>query len=338
MLFTHRQIPKLWQVLSLSTLFLVANSAKSFAQYLGGNGNGHSDLAILPSSCSVVGANPFLGGNADGHAELSIIPTACYLSAANPFTGGNADGHSDMSIIPTICYLSTANPFTGGNADGHSDMSIIPTICYLSTANPFLGGNADGHSNLKIEPSPCVVPLPVELLSFEVRCDKREVKLKWATASETNNDYFTIERSVDGAVFKIIGTVNGAGTSSQTINYSFNDTDPYKGTAYYRLKQTDFDGKFEYSPLVSIACGSDVSNAPINISIYPNPGRGDFIIEGMEENTHLTIFNVLGENILSQMISSSNAKMSLMSLSAGVYFIHFNSVNGNIVKKIIVNK
>ena len=92
-----------------------------------------------------------------------------------------------------------------------------------------------------------ISPLPIELLSFEAICNNNSVNLLWSTASEKNNDYFTIERSSDGITFQTVLTVKGAGNSNQVINYSAIDEKPIDGIAYYRLKQTDYDGKFEYS-------------------------------------------------------------------------------------------
>lgn len=96
-------------------------------------------------------------------------------------------------------------------------------------------------------------PLPVELLYFDGRLNKnKKVDLTWATASEINNDYFNIERSQDGKNWETIDRVEGAGNSNQKLNYQTKDSNPYEGVSYYRLKQTDFDGSFEYSNIVSI--------------------------------------------------------------------------------------
>ena len=89
-------------------------------------------------------------------------------------------------------------------------------------------------------------PLPISLLDFNVRPVLNQVEITWTTASETNNDFFTVERSQDGREFIPIGVVDGAGNSNTILNYKLMDADPYVGISYYRLKQTDFDGKFEY--------------------------------------------------------------------------------------------
>ncbi len=94
------------------------------------------------------------------------------------------------------------------------------------------------------------VLLPIELLSFIASCQGDAALLEWSTASESGNDLFTIERSPDGEHWEAIGTVPGAGYSLETIHYSFRDPDPSALLMYYRLRQTDLDGAFTFSPVV----------------------------------------------------------------------------------------
>ena len=91
--------------------------------------------------------------------------------------------------------------------------------------------------------------LPVELTSFEAVRIEGNVRLEWTTASELNNDYFEVLKSYDGEIFSIIGYVDGHGTSSEVIDYSYTDSEPKQ--AYYRLRQLDYDGQFEYSDVVA---------------------------------------------------------------------------------------
>jgi hypothetical protein len=93
--------------------------------------------------------------------------------------------------------------------------------------------------------------MPVELVSFNGTAAAGQVKLLWTTASETNNDYFTIEKSNDGVAFEPLGYVNGAGNSNIVTEYAFYDNDPF-ALSYYKLKQTDFDGTSAYSEIIAI--------------------------------------------------------------------------------------
>lgn len=94
--------------------------------------------------------------------------------------------------------------------------------------------------------------LPVSMINFSGVNENGRVILEWATASETNNDYFVVEKSEDGILFSGISYVEGAGNSNEIISYSFTDEDPYN-TTFYRLKQTDYDGDYEYSQIIRVS-------------------------------------------------------------------------------------
>jgi hypothetical protein len=96
------------------------------------------------------------------------------------------------------------------------------------------------------------VTLPVELLSFTAKKDNDRDILKWATASELNNDYFMVEKSNDMESFETIGTIKGAGNSNELLNYSYTDNDVSQAVNYYRLKQVDYNGAFAYSSVVVV--------------------------------------------------------------------------------------
>lgn len=92
-------------------------------------------------------------------------------------------------------------------------------------------------------------PLPVELLSFDAKAQSGVAKLDWITASEINNDYFTVERSRNGFEFNDLLTVDGNGTTTSVSNYTAYDEQPNSGVNYYRLRQTDFDGRTSHSEI-----------------------------------------------------------------------------------------
>lgn len=118
--------------------------------------------------------------------------------------------------------------------------------------------------------------LPITLISFDAYVTNNdEVRLEWATAEEIGNSYFSIERSADGVEFEIIGTREGAGNSSSVVEYTFTDIHPFNGQAFYRLRQTDFNGEFEHSGIKRVFV--NVVNE-VDFSVYPNPvGRGEII-------------------------------------------------------------
>jgi hypothetical protein len=111
--------------------------------------------------------------------------------------------------------------------------------------------------------------LPITLISFQANRNDNEVVVNWATADETNNAFFTIERSSNGFNFETIGTVAGAGNSDVLNNYSFINTRPLAGNNFFRLKQTDVSGEFTYSEIVRVFIEFFIATG--EFSVYPNP-------------------------------------------------------------------
>lgn len=180
------------------------------------------------------------------------------------------------------------------------------------------------------------ITLPVELFSFNAKCNNQNVTLSWATATEINNDYFTIERCTDEKPFTPIGTVKGAGNSSTIKNYEFKDVEMLPPTApfYYRLKQTDFDGKFNYSGQIVI----ENCNKNDELIIFPNPSNGLFTIEAKENNYEIIIMNILGRELCCLEIQNEKYKVDLSDQPVGIYFLQIVSKNGTALKKIIINE
>lgn len=125
--------------------------------------------------------------------------------------------------------------------------------------------------------------LPVEFLSFHAIYNSQNysVDLDWETHSETNNDFFTIERSIDGKNWENIGIVAGNGTANDMTNYQFSDHIPFKNISYYRLQQTDFDGKSSYSTVQSV-----MIKDKNELHIYPNPAKNFCAQSGNSKSTN----------------------------------------------------
>lgn len=115
-------------------------------------------------------------------------------------------------------------------------------------------------------------PLPVELLYFSAQSTQNQVSLYWATVSELNNDFFTLEKSNNGIDFVKLAEVPGMGSTNLQTDYSFIDTSPYLGLSYYRLSQTDYDGTTEIFPVVSILIAGERG-----FSLVSNPVSGSII-------------------------------------------------------------
>jgi len=176
-------------------------------------------------------------------------------------------------------------------------------------------------------------PLPVALLEFSAKCTNQNAELEWATQTETNNDFFTVESSPTGAEWTILGSVPGAGNSQSVLQYSYSDKQPLNGISYYRLTQTDADGNQRYLETISLAACNDADDT---FNVYPNPVGGSFQIEYNGKHADgLTVFvyNAVGEPVFyaehfQQFIDISTEK-------AGVYFIQLQGAEGAVTKRIV---
>ena len=177
--------------------------------------------------------------------------------------------------------------------------------------------------------------LPVDLLYFNAEIVKSEsVLLNWATASEENFDYFTIEKSADGQNFEIVDKLDGAGNSSQILQYSFVDDSPLSGTSFYRLKSTDYDGTFEYFDIISVNLGRSGNN----YMIYPNPSDGEAIkVLGTVENQKLSIYDLKGNLAYRGEIDTGvNSIEFSKALGQGVYLVKITGAGQTNTSKLIV--
>jgi hypothetical protein len=176
--------------------------------------------------------------------------------------------------------------------------------------------------------------LPIELIGFKALKDDDALDILWTTATEIDNDFFTIERSINGVDWSVLTTVEGAGNSTSQIDYQSTDKSPIYGESYYRLKQTDYDGKFTYSPIVYVNFG-DIQTT---VTVYPNPTRNEVNIYGSaEELSVLKIYNALGLDLTesTQILESNNSKtvMDISGLKAGLYYIKTKTTSQKIYKR-----
>ena len=162
-------------------------------------------------------------------------------------------------------------------------------------------------------------PLPIELVSFGATCEDDGVLLAWSTATELNNDHFTIERSSDVEHWEEVGIVPGAGNSSSLLHYSLVDEAPLPGIAYYRLKQTDMDGTFAHSDMVPAQCAKGNT---INALLYPNPTLEDITLEipGGKDPLSYTVYNAMGAQVGSGAVTG-RAVLHAAELANGIYVI-----------------
>jgi len=185
----------------------------------------------------------------------------------------------------------------------------------------------------------CGAALPIELIHFDAKLEDGQVILSWSTASETNNDYYTIQRAIIWSNFENIGFVDGAGTSLEILHYKFVDANPISGISYYRLKQTDFDGTFDYSWVSSIENGLEGAD----FKITPNPttsGKLHLSLPFDNGIADIRVFDLSGKTTFLKLrfpVENFNKlTLPIPELNAGVYIVSVIQNGFSFTQKLIV--
>jgi len=183
---------------------------------------------------------------------------------------------------------------------------------------------------------PCSIScfaLPIELTLFDASAADEKVKVIWETASEVNNDHFTIEKSKDGLNYSLVAIVKGAGNTNEPLQYSVNDDQPFPGTSYYRLQQTDYDGHSRtYNP---------VAVRVKTMLIYPNPVTSNlnFFLYSDDHNASIELYDAEGKEIFSKQESLKNGVNSfsydLSYLSQGLYILRVETSEGIVFDRFV---
>lgn len=225
--------------------------------------------------------------------------------------------NSDVTDPPSIVvarydgdeWTNEGNDGTTGDAAGGTVTSEM-----VASFSPFtLASTLGGAFN----------PLPVELLSFTAEKKSKGVLLEWETATEVNNAFFQVERSLNGKEFDTISKVEGVGNSDITQSYQLLDESPRSGINYYRLKQVDFDGAFEYHPIVSVDMGP-IKEA--SLQLFPNPAIDKvnvFLPSTVEGEADIVIYNAVGQLIKTISINleqgNNRLDLNIQELASGRY-------------------
>lgn len=195
----------------------------------------------------------------------------------------------------------------GGTSGTNSDGNVVSSAA-ITDFSPFTIGS-----------SSTLNPLPVDLLSFNALPLNNVVKVMWTTANEIDNDYFMIEKSMDAKAWENLGRVEGAQNTNAIQQYALIDNHPADGIQYYRLKQVDINGSFNYSNIVPVKFNSD--DVTETIRIVPNPANAIVnVVLTDDADASLTIFNSLGQSMLNINAQSSNLiSFDISALNNGVY-------------------
>ena len=214
----------------------------------------------------------------------------------------------------TFNYTATAayRYFTIGNF--YNDASTAHTVFNASSPSSF--GAYYFIDEMIVQPT---TPLPVLLLDFSGENNNNINHLSWTTATEIDNDHFNVERSSDGIVFEMIGTVAGNGNSTQALSYNYDDNVPLDGIGYYRLKQVDYNGAINYSQTIAIR--NNKNN--LHCFVYRGEESGKYILKcSLADSGNAAIINTDGKILRAMKISeSSEMKIYLIDQSPGIYIL-----------------
>lgn len=309
----------------------VADAFGSGVDYVQIDGTGISnevdDIAISPSTGVMYASN-------DDGASYNLI-------TINKTTGaGTLVGNFSVEDMEGLSFAEDGTLYgtTGNSGPSISDDRFyeIDQSSGVATEQAAFTSGGDFEACECLRGASFATALPIELISFEAELVFDQVFLDWSTATEINNDYFTLERSVDGKNFETIGIEAGAGFSKRRLDYRFVDQEPLSGRSFYRLKQTDFDGTFTYS---AIRVVNNEEEKTIAFSAYPNPVSDQLFIyaEQGDGPYEARLLSGNGVVLLTQTWTSGTQTMNVRDLTPGLYILQlqgrFTSTSLKIIRQ-----
>ena len=271
-------------------------------------------------------------------ASWSVSSAGVVGGAGSPFNliaGGTGFGTvaalADLRLCKSASVVGTYVLATGTTVDPRLKRTGL-TLAEITTtggSQHFVGSTDAVNSSL-----------PITLVNFSAAAKAGMVYLKWKTESELNNSYFTIQKTFDGEQFSDVAKVNGAGTTTAPRSYSLVDSQASAGKWYYRLKQTDFDGRNSYSKLLLVEVSETLSRV-----IYPNPSTGDdFMINfssgDLGKSAFITVQDMSGNQLLELVtpnLTSRNLTVEpIQKLPAGLYIVSISVEQQMVRQKLIV--
>lgn len=320
---------------------------------------GSTSMGDMGASYDAGGWCPFLGdpgSQTDTRCESPVISCVGFASITVSFNYiENGDGSIDNATFwyyngTTWAQIADMPKTPWGSCSPQGQWTAY-TIALPASANnnanvriAFKWVNADDYNGT--DPSFAVddivlryvTPLPISLLSFEGHRENNHVILNWETASETNNDYFEIQRSLDGFSFSTIGFIDGSGNSNSILSYSYTDLNNFNNITYYRLKQVDFDGAFSFSKVIDVNSEESLADAFSLQTTIVQTTLTALISSTYENSCFLEIKDVLGKTLNCQTINLSKGnntiQYNISTYTPGMYIVFLKDKNN---KKVVTS-
>jgi hypothetical protein len=247
---------------------------------------------------------------------------------------GTSDGVTDPANLRVVKTNGAGTVWFDAGGTGSAAGTGTITSAPFATFSVITLGNATGGSN----------PLPIQLKSFEAKPMANKVDIQWVTASELNNDYFTLERSSDGQEFAEVVRIPGKGTKQSESSYDYLDERPIVGKSYYRLKQTDFDKKSTYSKIVLVEL--EMGHNPV-VAVYPNPATEESFTVQMdgfvpEETVQIKLSDSMGRTLFIDQTTVGTSELheiriNKTGLAPGVYVLTVRQRSINLFSRVVIN-
>ena len=175
--------------------------------------------------------------------------------------------------------------------------------------------------------------ITLDLFTATLNNTGTQVECYWVTGIESNNDHFNIQRSADGITYTDLAQIAGAGISLSQLTYTYTDTNPLTGVSFYRLKQTDLNGEYQYGATQSV--NNEYATPPSDINVYPIPAASYINIELTtisSSKTTISIIDLTGKiakNINAQLYEGKNKlRLDISDLPNGIYFVNAEDPSG----------
>lgn len=254
------------------------------------------------------------------------IPGGSYITLSIQWNLSDELASFDRTNCTVSHYTSNTWTETSSKGAAGAGSAYTRTSGVISSFSPFAVTSSPGT-------------LPIELIGFSGTCHDKNVLLEWETATETSNDYFTIEKSNNPRDFKIIGYMDGAGNSPDKKTYKFNDAHTYPEAAYYRLVQTDFDGHSTTSDIIYVnECNVDKTAIT---NIYNGSGVLTLhIYSNRSQHYDIFLFDVSGHKVINSERNLSRGynevEIASTAISTGIYLVLLQGDKTFISKKAIL--
>lgn len=314
----------------------VDNAGLEFVEVFYPTGTNSADHSII----RINGSNPLSGVVYTSPALSSVLCTAVaggelcvYSGASDCLQNGGNDAvilfnTVTSSVVQAIAYEGNVTVSGAASPTAIQGLTINSVGTDTGASSVSLRDDAgDGTFELLALNRGA---LPVEFVDFNINSRDGEVQIYFSTASEINNDFFTIERSANGVRFEEIGRIDGAGNSNRLLQYQFTDKNPLNGISYYKIKQTDFDGTFAYSTLKSVRTATE------NVKITPRSTHAHLLLSTSLERYDIKIYSLNGTEVMAQENLSYDQNISIDNLNVGIYFVKIQS--GDLIETIKIEK